>query len=164
MITVQYCTPEWLAETKQIYADRPDYKEKLKKLSAKVCYRIMAEPAWGIDADILFGAFFDQGELTKMAFFSEADAKNESEYILAATPQEWKRLLRKEGKFVGDFMLGKIKLEQGSKVGVLGLAPHSGTLIDWMTQVEIQFPDEMTAEEVDTYRSNMVAFREELNV
>ena len=164
MAKVQYCTPEWLEETGQIYADRPEYKEKLKKLSAKVCYRVMAEPAWGIDADILFGAFFDQGDLTRFAFFSEADAKKESEYILSATPQEWKRLLRKEGKFVGDFMLGKIKLEQGSKVGVLSLAPHSGTLIDWLTQVEIQFPDEMSAEEVDAYRSNMADFRKELNV
>ena len=164
MATVQYCTPEWLKETEQIYADRPEYREKLKKLSAKVCYRVMAEPAWGIDADILFGAFFDQGDLTKFAFFSEADARNDSDYILAATPQAWKKLLRKQSKFVGDFMLGKIKLEQGSKVGVLGLAPHSGTLIDWLTQVEIQFPDEMTAEEVEAYRSNMAAFRQELNV
>jgi len=164
MAQVQYCTPEWLAETGQIYEDRPEFKEKLKKLSVKVCYRVKAEPAWGIDADILFGAFFDKGDLTKFAFFSEEDAKNESEYIMAATPQEWKRLLRKEGKFVGDFMLGKIKLEQGSKVGVLSIAPHSGNLIDWLTQVEIQFPDEMTSEELDAYRTNMVAFRKELSV
>jgi len=164
MAKVQYCTPQWLAKTGQIYADRPEFKEKLKKLSVKACYRVKAEPTWGIDTDILFGAFFDKGELTKFAFFSEEDAKNESEYIMAATPQEWKRLLRKEGKFVGDFMLGKIKLEQGSKVGVLSIAPHSGNLIDWLTQVEIQFPDEMTSDEREAYRSSMIAFRKELNV
>jgi hypothetical protein len=164
MAKVQYCTPEWLAETGQIYADRPEYKEKLKKLSAKMSYRIKAEPAWGIDVDILFAAFFDQGELSKFGFISEADARKESDYVLAATPQEWKRLLRKEGKFVGDFMLGKIKLEQGSKVGVLSIAPHSGNLIDWMTQVEIQFPDEMTADELETYRSYLATFSKEFNV
>jgi len=164
MAKVQYCTPEWLEETGQIYADRPDYKEKLKKLSAKMSYRIKAEPAWGIDADILFAAFFDQGELTKFAFVTEEDARKESDYILAATPQEWKRLLRKEGKFVGDFMLGKIKLELGSKVGVLGIAPHSGNLIDWLTQAEIQFPDEMSADELDQYRTHMETFRADIGV
>jgi len=164
MAKIQYCTPEWLEETGRIYASRPEYKEKLKKLSVKVCYRVKAEPAWGIDKDIIFGSFFDQGELTKLAFFAEEDARKESEYILAATPQEWKRILRKEGKFVGDFLLGKIKLELGSKVGVLGIAPHSGNLVDWLTQVDLQFPDEMSDQERAQYREKLAAFRRQAGV
>ena len=159
MAKVLYCTPEWLEETGRIYASRPEYKEKLKKLTAKMCYRVKAESAWGIDEDIIFGAFFNQGELTKLAFFNEEDARKESDYILAATPKEWKRLLRKEGKFVGDFMLGKIKLELGSKIGVLGIAPHSGNLIDWLTQVDLQFPDELSDEERAQYRQKLAVFR-----
>jgi hypothetical protein len=83
---------------------------------------------------------------------------------VVATPPEWKRLLRKESKFVTDFMLGKITLEQGSKVGVLSIAPHSGTFIDALTQVELQFPDEMSDEELADYRAAMVEFRRELGV
>ena len=113
---------------------------------------------------IIFGTFIDQGELTKLAFFSENDAQKESDYILSATPQEWKRILRKEGKFVGDFLLGKIKLELGSKVGVLGIAPHSGNLVDWLTQVDLQFPDEMSAEERAQYRQKLAAFRRQAGV
>jgi hypothetical protein len=164
MTRVQYCTPKWLEETAKIYAARPEFKEKLRKLSVKMCFRVNAEPAWGIDADIIFGAFFEQGDLTRFTFFSEEDARRESEYILAASPQQWKKLLRKQSKFVTDFMLGKIKLEMGSKVGVLGVAPHSGNIVDWLTQVEIQFPDEMTDDERAEYRSNMAAFRQELGV
>jgi len=164
MAKVQYCTPEWLEETARIYSSRPEYKEKFKKLSAKMCYRVKAEPEWGIDKDIIFGSFFDQGELTKLAFLAEEDARKESDYILAATPQEWKRILRKEGKFVGDFLLGKIKLELGSKVGVLGIAPHSGNLVDWLTQVDLQFPDEMSAEERAQYRQKLAAFRRQTGV
>ena len=88
----------------------------------------------------------------------------EADFILSATPQEWKKLLRKENKFVTDFMLGRIKLEHGSKVAVLSLAPHSHTVIDALTQVEIQFPDEMSEQELIDYRSHMEAFRAELNV
>ena len=164
MTVCQYCTPEWLEETANHYGRNPDFKERLKKLSVRVCYRIKAEPTWGIDDDIIFGMFFKDGDLTKIEFFDEEKALSEAEYVLGATPQEWKRLLRKEGKFVTDFMLGKVALEQGSKVGVLGLAPNADTIIEALTQIELQFPDEMSEDELDQYRSRMVEFREELGV
>ena len=56
-------------------------------------------------------------------------------------------------------MLGKIKLEQGSKVGILKLAPLSDKLVDFMTQHEIQFPDEMSSDELAKYRSHLEEFR-----
>ena len=61
-------------------------------------------------------------------------------------------------------MLGKIALEQGSKVGVLGLAPYAGTFIDALTQTELRFPDEMSADELSDYRANMQEFRAELGI
>jgi hypothetical protein len=164
MAECQYCTPQWLEESQKSFQSNPEYREKFKKLSAKMCYRVKAEPAWGIDKDIIFGMFVDKGELTKIGFFSEEDAFKEAEYIIAATPQEWKKILRKQSKFITDFMLGKIKLEHGSKVGVLGVAPHANTVVDLLTQVDLQFPDEMSAEELAAYRSHFQEFRAELGV
>lgn len=164
MTVFQYCTPEWLEESSNAYRSNPDFKKKLEKLTAKVCFLVQAEPAWGIDKDIIFGGFVDKGELTRLEFFNQEDAKKEADFILAATPQEWKSILRKENKFVTDFMLGRIKLEHGSKVGVLSLAPHSNTFIDALTQVEVQFPDEMSSDELARYRSYMEEFRAELGV
>jgi hypothetical protein len=46
----------------------------------------------------------------------------------------------------------------------LGIAPHSNTLVDSLTQVELQWPDEMTADEVKKYRANMKEFRSKLGV
>ena len=164
MAACQYCTPQWLEESRKGYQSNPEFKEKLKKLSVKICYRVKAEPAWGIDQDIIFGMFVDQGELTKIAFFSEEDAFNQAEYVISATPQEWKKLLRKQSKFVTDFMLGKIKLEHGSKVGVLAVAPHANTVVDVLTQVDLQFPDEMSADELSVYRTHFEQFRADLGV
>ena len=164
MIKCQYCTPEWLEETGKIYRSDPGMEEKLKKISAKVCFRVKAEPAWGIEKDIIFGTFIEAGKLTKIAFFSEEDAKRESEYIMAATPQEWKKILRKENKFLADFMLGRIKLEKGNKVTVLGLAPYAPLLVDALTQVQIQFPDEMSVEELTKYKVYMEEFRKNMGV
>ena len=164
MSACRYCTPEWLEESAKGYRSNPSFQDKLKKLSVKMCYRVKAEPAWGIDEDIIFGMFVENGSLTKMAFFSEEQALNQAEYILAATPQEWKRILRRKSKFVTDFVLGKIKLEHGSKVGVLAVAPHANVVVDSLTQVELQFPDEMSAEELTQYRSEFKDFRKQLGV
>ena len=164
MIKCQYCMPEWLEETARIYRSDPSMEEKLKKISAKVCFRVKAEPAWGIEKDIIFGTFIEEGKLTKIAFFGEEDAKQEAEYIMAATPQEWKKILRKENKFLADFMLGRIKLEKGNKVTVLGLAPYAPLLVDALTQVQIQFPDEMSGEELAKYRAYMEEFRKNMTI
>jgi hypothetical protein len=147
-----------------MYSSNPDLEGKLKKISAKVCFRVKAEPSWGIEKDIIFGTFIENGKLTKIAFFSEEEAKREAEYLMAATPQEWKKVLRKENKFLADFMLGRIKLEKGNKVTVLGLAPYAPLLVDALTQVQIQFPDEMSGEELTKYRAYMEEFRKNLSV
>ena len=162
MTTCLYCTPEWLAETSALYPQNPKFKERLRKLTIKMAYRIKAEPAWGIDKDIIFCLFFDAGDLARIEFLTEEQAAQEAEYILSATPQEWKRLLRREGKFVTDFMLGKVSLEQGSRVGILGVAPYADSVVEALTQVTLRFPDELTADELEEYRANMQTFRQEL--
>jgi putative sterol carrier protein len=164
MTTYQYCTPEWLESSAKLYDATPKFKKALERLSVKTCFRVKADEAWGIEKDILFGAFVDKGELTRAAFLSEEEAKKQADYILAATPQVWKKILRKESKFVSDFMLGKIALEQGSKVGVMGIAPYSGTLVDVLTQIPLQFPDEMSPDELAQYRTHMREFRAKLCV
>jgi len=164
MAKLQYCTPEWLDAFEKGYRANPKFEKNLKKLTSKIYFRVMAEPKWGIDEDIIFGAVLEAGRLDKTEFISAENAKKVATFILSATPMEWKKILRKQAKFVTDFMLGKIKLDHGSKVGVLGIAPHSNTLVDALTQVELQFPDEMTSDEVEKYRANMKEFRVKLGV
>jgi len=61
-------------------------------------------------------------------------------------------------------MLGKITLEQGSKPGLLKITPYANHFIDAMTQVELQFQDEMSADELETFRSDLSTFRENTGV
>ena len=105
-----------------------------------------------------------EGVLNDLRFFSEAEAKEKAEFIMAATPQEWKLILRKEHKFLTDFTLGKVKLEQGSKVGVFELAPYANTFIDALTQVNLQFQDELSPQQLDEYRQYASQFRSSLGV
>lgn len=164
MTSYQYCTPEWLEESAKVYRSNPDAQKKLKKLTADMAYRVKADPAFAIDRDILFCAYFDEGKLNKLELISEEKAKAESEYIMAATPVTWKKILRKERKFVTDFLLGNIKLEKGSKVGVLSVAPHANNIVASLTPFELVFGNDLSDDERDLYRAKMVTFRKELGV
>ena len=96
MTPFYYCTPEWLNESAKLYRLNLQAKEKLKKLSGKMVYRVKAEPLWGIEKDIFFCLFFEQGELIRLELVSEEEGKREAEFIMGATPQSWKKILRKE--------------------------------------------------------------------
>ena len=160
MTTHWYCTPEWFKESKEIYNSNPQAKEKLKKLSAKMAYRVKSEPAWGIDKDIYFCAYFESGDLNKLELVSKETAYD-AQYLMGATPMIWKNILTKKSKFITDFMLGKIKLENGSKVGVLTVAPHANDIIDALVpaSMNLVFPDELSPQELEQYRTNMEGFR-----
>ncbi len=126
----QFCTPGWLEESARIYNSKPDAKDRLKKLTAKICYRVKSDPDWGISQDIIFCAFFEKGDLRTLNFFTEGKAFQAAEYLLAATPLTWKKILRKKRDFVTDLILGKIDLELGTKVSMLELALYTNNMLD----------------------------------
>lgn len=163
-MTIRYCSPEWLEESAKLYRATDHFENALKKVTTKIFYRITAESTWGIEKDIIFGAEVDAGKLLKLSFYSEAEAQKRAEFILAATPQIWKGILRKDKKFISEFMLGKVKLESGSKPGLLKITPYANHFVDALTQLELQFPDEMSSKELETYHADLSRYREEAGV
>lgn len=164
MTGYNYCSPEWLEESAKRYSENTDLQNKLKKLSSKMCFRVTADQSQGLDEDILFVADIQEGRLLKLCFVNEAEAKEDSDYILSATPQEWSQILRKKQKFIARFMMQEVKLEQGEKVDVLKLAPYTNELVDVLTQVEVRYPDEMSTAEIEAFRRRLNGFREETGV
>ena len=163
-MTIKYCSPEWLEECARLYRASDRFEDALSKVSAKIFYRITAEPAWGIDKDIIFGAEVEAGKLLELNYFSEEETQKRADFVLSASPQVWKGMLRKDKKFISEFMLGKVKLESGSKPGLLKITPYANHFIDALTQFPLQFPDEMSAEEVEAYRADLSEFREKAGV
>ena len=163
-MTIRYCSPEWLEESAKVYRSTPRFEEALKKVTTKIFYRITAEPAWGIEKDIVFGAVVEAGKLLDLNYYSESEAKKTASFILAATPQVWKGIIRKEKKFITEFMLGKVTLEEGSKPGLLKITPYANHFVDALTQFEIQFPDEMSADELEAFRVELSSYRENSGV
>ena len=163
-MTVRYCSKEWLEECGRLYGTTDALENALKKVTAKIYFRITADPTWGIDEDMIFGAELIEGKLLDLAYYNEADAQKEADFILATTPQSWKGLLRRDNKFITEFVKGKIDLEQGSKVELLKITPYANYMVDVMTQVEIQFQDEMSPEQLEAFRTDLTNYREEIGV
>ena len=162
MSVYRYCTPEWLEESARCYAADPKFEKEFAGItpkSTKYVFRVKAEPAWGIDRDMLFGAVVEHGKLLELGFYNEETARKEVNFILSATPQEWKRLLRKETKFIAVVMLKKVIMEFGDFPGLLKIAPHGDAFVDALTQVTLQFPDEMSPEELAQYKVYLNEFR-----
>ena len=164
MTVVRYCTPEWLEESARIYRADPAVQKALEKVTVKFFFRVRADPAWAIDKDILFGTVVEKGALLDLAFFSEKAAREKADFVAAATPQEWKRVLRKEAKVLTEMMLRKIVLEQGSMAEALPLMPHAPTLVNVLTKAELQFPDEMSPSELERFRKDVGEYRARLGV
>lgn len=163
-MTIRYCSPEWLEESAKLYHATDHFENALKKVTTKIFYRIKAEPAWGIEKDIIFGAEVDTGKLLELSFFSEEESQNRADFILSATPQVWKGILRKDKKFISEFMLGKVTLESGSKPGLLKITPYANHFVDALTQFPLQFSDEMSDDDLDAFRSDLSRFREKAGV
>lgn len=164
MNVFRYPSPEWLDASEQQYRALDRFQKALEKITTKIFFNIKADPVWGLEKDLYFGAITEHGFLLELRFFSAAEAKATADFILSAPPAEWKKILRKEEKFLTDFMLGKISLEQGSKVGILGLAPYAGIFIDAITQFSLIFPDEMDEKAGSDFRSYIKDFRNRLCV
>lgn len=159
-----YCTPEWLEECARLYKENTKLQESMRRLTATVFFRITALPEWGIDSDYIFGGVVTKGMLDELRFYSEAEVKEKGELVMVATPQEWKLLLRKEHKFLTDFMLGKIKLEKGSVPAALGVAPYADGFVDTLNQVNLIFQDELSPEKREEYKAYAIQFRSKLGL
>jgi len=161
MAIYQFCTSEWLEESFQIYMANPLIKYKLKNFKAKICCRVNSDTDWGISEDIIFGMFIDRGELKTLKIFKEDEAFQKSEFLMAAIPKEWKKIFRKEHEFAESLILDKIKLELGTKIKMLKYAHYMNTIINMLTRVDLQFPDEMSSHGLLEYQSKMETLRRE---
>ena len=81
-MTIRYCSPDWLEEGAKLYRATDRFENALKKVTTKIFYRIAAEPVWGIEKDIYFGAEVEEGKLLELSFYSKAEAQKRAEFIL----------------------------------------------------------------------------------
>ena len=161
MTTCIYPMPEWLDESAKLYDTT--FENKLSKLSGHYAYRIEAEPSWGIEKDLMQCCILDAGKLIALKFYTEEEAQG-ADFIMAASAKAWKNILTKADTFVGAFMARRIKLEKGNAVKALALGPYASTVVDFLTQVELRFPDDLSPEEFEAFKGSFAEYRAKAGV
>jgi hypothetical protein len=73
-------------------------------------------------------------------------------------PHLWKKIFTKEREFLTYLMLDKIRMELGTKNSMLD-PTRCIDILEILTLVDIQFPDEMSENELIDYRSKIKTLR-----
>lgn len=158
MTTYIYPSPEWAAASAERYDQ--SFEEKLRNLTGKFSFNILAEPALGIESDLYFYLEIKAGKLLNFGPRTKEFVHEHAKFVMNASFQSWKAILTKQTSFTKSFLLAKIKLEKGSKVGAMGMAPHSTSLVGFQIQVELGFPDDLSADELAEYKTKLAAARQ----
>lgn len=162
MTTYVYPQPEWVDDSAALYDE--GFEKKLAPLSGKFAFQINALSDWGIEEDLFISMQLEAGKLKEFKHCSKDYAFENADFVLSAEPPAWKRILTKKDKFVGAFMGGRVKLGKGDTVGALALGPHANTLVDVLTQVELKFPDDLSPEELDGFKTELAQKRSERGI
>ena len=163
---VPYATPEWVEAMAGVYRADPENETKtFKGMSLFLVFRIFADPEYGLERDIYFGTHLDDGVLQDdSVIMSKKDAEEKADFILGATPETWKKVIKKQQGFVSAFMSGKIKLDKGSAPKIISLAPKAPAVVDCFHQVDTEWPDEMSPERLEEYKALVREFTTRLGV
>ncbi len=158
MTTYYYPSQEWAAASKQGY--NQSFEEKLKNLTGKFSFNILAAPELGIETDLYFYLDLETGKLQDFGPRTKDFVHENAKFVMNATFQTWKEILTEKSSFTKKFLLGKIKLEKGTKVGAMGIAPHSATLVSFQNQVDLAYPDDLSANDLAEYKTKLAAARQ----
>ncbi len=161
-----YATPEWVeAMGKNYNADPVNQNKIFKGMSIFLTFRVVADSKFGLDKDIYFATHLENGVYQPdSTLLSREDAEKSSDFILAASPSVWKKVIKKEVGFVSAFMTGKIKLDKGSAPKVIALAPKSDAVVGAFHKIDTEWPDEMSPQRLQEYRAKVAEFRQRLGV
>jgi putative sterol carrier protein len=161
-----FLTPEWLEAVGKNYRTDPDSQNNLfKGLSLFLTFRNEADPKFGIEKDIYHTVHLIDGiRQPDSGFLSKEDAEKKSDFILAAPPAVWKKVIKKEAGFLSIVMTGKMKIEKGSGPEIMELASKGPAVVDYFNKVDTEWPDEMSPQRLREYQAKVAEFRQRLRV
>jgi putative sterol carrier protein len=161
-----YVGPEWVAQAGMNYSANPDNANKtFKGMNIFLTFRVLADPSFGLEEDVYFAMHLENGVLqADSTLLSKDDAFARSDFVVSATPEVWKGVIKKQKGFVSAFMTAKIKLDKGSATRMVSLASKSSAVVDAFYRIDTEWPDEMSPQRLQEYKDRVAEFRRKLGV
>lgn len=163
---IPYPSPEWVAAMGENYKANPQNQNKIfKGMTIFLTFRVEADPKFALDKDIYFSTHLVNAVVQDdSALISKEEAEKKSDFILGATPSQWKKVIKKQDGFLSSFMTGKIRLNKGEAPKVIALASKSPAVVDLFNKIPTEWPDEMSPQRFEAYKSEVKEFRNRLQV
>jgi putative sterol carrier protein len=163
---IPYPSPEWVAQMGENYKANPENQNKIfKGMTIFLTFRVEADPKFALDKDIYFSTHLINAVIQDdSTLISKEDAEKKSDFILGATPSQWKKIIKRQDGFLSSFMTGKIRLNKGDAPKVIGLASKSPAVVDLFNRIPTEWPDEMSPQRFEAYESEVREFRDRLKV
>lgn len=160
-----YVTPEWLVQAGNNYRANPENEKTFKGMNIFLTFRVTEDAKFGLHKDIFFAMHLENGVLQPdSALLSKADAFARSDFVVSATPEVWKAVIRKQKGFIAAFMTGKIKLDKGNPTRMVSLASKSSAVVEAFNKIDTEWPDEMSPQRLSEYEAYVSEFRQKLGV
>ena len=152
-------TPSWICAFEGLIQNDPTYKEVAREWEGKVIDHIVANPALGLDEDMYVLMDLWHGECRAVSLVPREVGEN-GDYILSASYERWKQVMTGELDPVKGMMQGKIKLK-GDLPTIVRYVKASTRLAELVGQVNTIFLDDLTPEEIESFRPWIGFIREE---
>jgi putative sterol carrier protein len=147
-------TPEWASEfEKKIQADEK-YKAAARTWEGSVVLVFKANPEAGFEDEVFVFMDLWHGECHSVKLVP-AEVGRTGDYVLEAAYERWKKILRKELNVVKEIATMKLKLVPFNvkKAAKLAAATQAAIrLVDLAGEVSDRFPDELEAEEFQSFK------------
>jgi putative sterol carrier protein len=155
-------TPSWIyAYEKQIKNDAA-YRAAAQGWQGSVVEHILADPDIGLDEDMYLFMDLEIGECRYVRLVPREVGEG-GDYVLTAPYLRWKQVMKGELDPVKGMMQGKIKLK-GDLPTIVRYVKAATRLVDLVGEVPVIFLDEMTPEEVESFKPWVEFFKEEYGV
>lgn len=155
-------TPEWVHSYQLALQTDPTYPEATKGWKSPMVIHILAEPNIGIDQDIYIYLDIGFGVCKSVRIVPKKYAE-QAKFMLTGEYKHWKAVIKNELGPVKSVMQRKLKLK-GDMPTFLKQVQAAIKHVDIATAVASRFPDELSAVELEKFKSSIQKLRSEFGV
>ncbi|RJP30775.1 MAG: hypothetical protein C4536_09240 [Actinobacteria bacterium] len=155
-------TPAWIATYESLIRGDTEYKMLAQGWEGSVVIHITAEPAAGLDEDMYLLIDLWHGDCRAVRLVPR-EAGEAGDFVLTAAYDRWKQVMTRELDVVKGLMQGKIKLK-GHLPTIVRYNKAAVRLVDLVASIDTIFLDEMTPEEIDSFKPWVEFLKEEYGV
>ncbi|MBC7248035.1 MAG: SCP2 sterol-binding domain-containing protein [Actinobacteria bacterium] len=143
-------TPEWVDQYEKAVQNDAAYKEAAKDWEGSVVIKVLAKPEVGLDKDLYIFMDLWHGDCRSMRIVPP-EAGEAGDFVITGEYERWKSVIKKELDTVKGMMQGKLKLK-GDLPTIVRAVKAATRLVELSAETNPRFPDELSAEEVESLR------------